>query len=156
VTYSTLSGNTGSSGGGIFNFAALILSNSIVAGNSAHLNYADIDGSYSDYGGNQASSNSSSTSTIAIHLALLANYGGPTPTMLPLPGSPAICAGLAGNIVSGWTDQRGFANTNTTYTGYILQNPCVDAGAVQTNYQSVQFTNAGSGYTAAVNQPAAP
>ena len=82
-------------------------------------------------------------------LAPLGNYGGPTPTMLPLPGSAAICAGSTTLIPTNLaTDQRGFPRLNSTYTG----NPCVDAGAVQTNYQSVQFTNAASGYSAVVNQ----
>ena len=56
------------------------------------------------------------------------------------PGSPVICTGNSSNLdafVS--TDQRGFARLNTTYTGYSDSNPCLDAGAVQTNYQSIQF-----------------
>jgi hypothetical protein len=77
--------------------------------------------------------------------------------MVPLPGSPAICAGLSANILPGvTTDQRGYPNTNTTYTGYSSNSPCVDSGAVQTNYQSVQFSNAGSGYSGTVNQPVSP
>jgi hypothetical protein len=43
-------------------------------------------------------------------LATLGNYGGPTRTMVPLPGSPAIDAGSNALIPSGvTTDQRGFS-----------------------------------------------
>jgi hypothetical protein len=49
------------------------------------------------------------------------------------------------------TDQRGFANENTTYTGYSATAPCVDAGAVQTNYTSAQFV--GAPYVANANTP---
>ncbi|MGD0630866.1 MAG: choice-of-anchor Q domain-containing protein [Terracidiphilus sp.] len=65
-------------------------------------------------------------------LTALGNYGGATQTMLPQPGSAAICAGAVGDIPVGvTTDQRGFARTNSTYEGGTV---CVDAGAVQTNY----------------------
>ncbi len=65
----------------------------------------------------------------------LGNYGGPTQTMLPQPGSAAICAGSASAVPSGiTTDQRGFP----------LDTSCVDAGAVQTNYLTVT-TKADSG-----------
>jgi hypothetical protein len=85
--------------------------------------------------------------------------GGPTQTVLPLPGSPAICLGSPSPVLAGDTDQRGFPRPNTTYAGHSSTNPCVDAGAVQTNYQSMQFTNAGNtGYSgtvgAAVSNPA--
>ena len=69
------------------------------------------------------------------YLAPLGNYGGPTQTMIPLPGSTAICAGLISQIASGITfDQRGFGDTNIVYPGYSVDGPCVDAGAVQTDY----------------------
>ncbi|WP_433969590.1 Ig-like domain repeat protein [Tunturiibacter gelidiferens] len=74
-------------------------------------------------------------------LAPLGNYGGPVQTMLPLPGSAAICAGSAALLpLRLTTDQRGFART-TNYSINETPTVCVDAGAVQTNYQSVQFTN---------------
>ena len=77
--------------------------------------------------------------------------------MLPLPGSPAICVGSSALVPTGLTtDQRGLPRLNTTYTGYSGTNPCLDLGAVQTNYQSVQFTNAGSGYRALANQTTSP
>jgi hypothetical protein len=80
--------------------------------------------------------------------------------MLPLPGSPAICAGSAPLDPAGLgTDQRGFPRLNTTYAGYSASTPCLDLGADQTNYQSVQFGSL-SGYSGtagyAVSTPAAP
>ena len=162
VINSTVSGNLGAAGGGgIYNLYAtsLTLSNSIVAGNMNILTPGDdCDGC-----GTQTASNLISTPGTMIDpmLASLGNYGGPTQTMLPVPGSPAICLGSAALASSLTTDQRGYPRINTSYAGYSAANPCVDAGAVQTNFQSVQFTNAGnSGYSttinAAVDEPAAP
>lgn len=132
ISNSTVSGNKANSyGGGIDSVAAPTMTNSIVAENSA-ATYADI---YTNSGGaidpsNIASIDPSGTSQIATLLAPLSNYGGTTPTMIPLPGSPAICNGLVSDITAGTTtDQRGYPRT-TSYA----QTPCVDAGAVQTNY----------------------
>jgi hypothetical protein len=67
----------------------------------------------------------------------LGNYGGLTQTMLPLPGSAAICAGVAPTLITPTlsTDQRGVAIPNTTYA----TTPCFDVGAVQTAY-ALAFT----------------
>jgi hypothetical protein len=153
VTNTTISGNTAGSGGGIYNAGTLTLSNStifansaadggglvtigsgesgvatlansIVSGNTATSN-ADVDasaGTLTNNGGNF-------TGVSGIGLAALANNGGPTQTLLPLPGSPAICGGTVVNATGLATDQRGDPRT-TTYTS----GACVDAGAVQTNY----------------------
>jgi hypothetical protein len=69
-----------------------------------------------------------------INLGPLANNGGPTQTMLPLPGSPAICGGIIANASGLASDQRGFSRT-TTYGS----TSCVDSGAAQTNY-ALAFT----------------
>ncbi|HEY1646661.1 MAG TPA: Ig-like domain repeat protein [Terracidiphilus sp.] len=134
----TVSGNTsGRYGGGIEEGggSSLTLANSIVAGNSANSRYADVGAvSFTNNGGNQASNSTSTTSTINASLAPLGSYGGPTQTMLPLPGSPAICAGALGNVGSVTADQRGDART-TNYGA----TTCVDAGAVETVY-SLTFT----------------
>jgi PKD repeat protein len=62
------------------------------------------------------------------NLAPLGNYGGPTHTMPPLPGSPAIGAGsLAANTFT--NDQRGYPRT---------QNGMIDIGAVE--LPTLQFT----------------
>ncbi|MBI5774529.1 MAG: SBBP repeat-containing protein, partial [Verrucomicrobia bacterium] len=57
-------------------------------------------------------------------LAPLGNYGGPTKTMPPLPGSPAIDAGSDTATNSFATDQRGFTRLSGTH---------VDIGAVEAN-----------------------
>lgn len=77
----------------------------------------------------------------AAKLSSLGNYGGPTQTMIPLPGSLAICRGIASGLAPGViTDQRGLPNTNASYSGYSSGTPCVDAGSVQTNY-ALSFTS---------------
>jgi hypothetical protein len=127
----TLSGNSAAdSGGGIFNYRGTIaLKNTIVAGNSGGLgadiyNYTGV-----TYGGANLVQTVDNSGTItgpapltnAPNLAPLGNYGGPTQTMPPLPGSPAIGAGsVAANTFS--TDQRGYPRT---------QNGLIDLGAVE-------------------------
>ena len=61
------------------------------------------------------------------NLAPLGYYGGPTPTMPPLPGSPAIGAGVYEGLFG--TDQRGYPR---------VQNGQFDLGAVE--LPRVQFT----------------
>jgi len=148
LTNVTISGNSaGTTGGGVYIFSgAVTVTNTIAAGNTASSN-ADIAGTYTDGGGNLVG-------TAGINLAPLANYGGPTQTMLPLPNSPAICAGTANALTM---DQRGFP---VGASGYCTSGK-IDSGAVQTNYTAIQFTNAGAnGYASAVNSavafPAAP
>jgi predicted outer membrane repeat protein len=163
VTNSTFSGNTSSvasgQGGAIlnstfFNTAALTVNNSIFSGNTAYqgggvynettANAAD-NVFYNNLGnGIEDDCNSCTTNTGAVSgdpmLAPLANNGGPTQTMISLPGSSAICAASAALIPGGVTaDQRGEPNQNTTYPGYSALTPCVDAGAVQTNY-AIEFS----------------
>jgi hypothetical protein len=72
--------------------------------------------------------------------------------MLPLPGSAAICASPISVLPAGTTtDQRGFARLNTSYSS----SSCLDVGAVQTNYQSMQFAAASySGTLGAAISPA--
>jgi uncharacterized repeat protein (TIGR02543 family) len=148
VSNSTFSGNSAAAGGGIFNNDTLTLSNSIVAGNTTAPGAEECNNC-----GTQSSYNLIGGPTL---LAPLGSYGGPTQTMLPLPGSPAICAGSAALDPAGLLyDQRGFPRLNTAYTP---GTPCLDLGAVQTNYQSVQFAqSAYSGIPGvAISTPAAP
>jgi CSLREA domain-containing protein len=119
VIGSTIANNTAGTGGGIHNDGGTVsLANSILSGNSG----GDFSGgpTYSNNGGNEIS-------VSGISLAPLGNYGGPTQTMIPLPGSAAICA-INPSTATG-ADQRGEPRT-TTY-GAIT---CQDSGAVQTNY----------------------
>ena len=82
-------------------------------------------------------SNSGAVTGSNTFLAPLGYYGGTTQTMMPLPGSAAICAGTAANATAAslTTDQRGNPRSTTAYSS----TACVDAGAVQTAY-SLQFS----------------
>jgi hypothetical protein len=137
VINSTISGNEmrikaesgvtagpGSGGGGISGVSTL--ENTIVSGNTASVGSNDYEGNYTDYGGNLVGE-------ADIQLASLGNYGGLTQTMIPLPGSPAICYGVLSNVKADRlnTDQRGLPR-KTHYKE--IHAACVDAGAVETNY----------------------
>jgi predicted outer membrane repeat protein len=153
VTDSTIFGNSANGGanaspgglyrGGIYNAGgqgSVTLANSIVSGNTTVQSGGtgsgtphDIDAvSYSstDQGGNLVGyANGSTVNTAAINLLPLGSYGGSTQTMLPQPGSPAICTGLSANLPGGvTTDQRGGPLPANCPTGYV------DSGAVQSNY----------------------
>ena len=134
---------TGALGGGILlsrPSIAVIAANSIVAQNSASAvapataNGADVDGTITDNGGNVIGTSTTGTSNLNPMLAPLGNYGGPTQTMIPLPGSAAICAGTSANAAAAsiTTDQRGGPFDAACASG------SVDAGAVQSNY-SIAF-----------------
>ena len=154
MMYSTVAGNTATSSGGIYNNsgAAMTAVNSTFAANTGTgpgvfssgalvLNNSLFDASAECSG---SGCTAAGGNVLGASVAPLGSNGGPTPTVLPLPGTAAICGGSAKALplfVS--ADQRGFGNENTTYTGYSATAPCVDAGAVQTNYTSVQFTGAG-------------
>ncbi len=137
IASSTISGNTGGAvnvqpGSDLITSnlvpVALTVTNSVLSGNTPNGSESDCD----DYpngcptngeGGNIVGANA--------QLAPLANYGGPTQTQPPLPGSPAICTGVIADIPSQTTtDQRGFPRTTT----YGSNPPCLDSGSVQTNY----------------------
>lgn len=131
VSNCTVTGNTAAGTGGGIDVSVgqtLKLTNSIVTNNDSGAPLPDLQGTYTDGGGNE----------IAIGPAGLApfgNYGGPTQTVIPLPSSPAICAGLQANVSPiVFSDQRGLPNMNSTYPGYSVSSPCIDSGAVQTNY----------------------
>ena len=127
---STISGNVadGAGGGLYINGGTVTLANTVVSGNAAP-NNADLGGSYSDNGGNVVGGTAS--------FASLGSYGGPTQTMLPLPGSAAICAGTLANATAAVIsfDQRGYGFDPNCPAGSGL----VDAGAAQSSY-SLAFT----------------
>jgi CSLREA domain-containing protein len=140
VANSTFASNTGT-GGGIFNSGALAITNSI------------LDAAAECSGTGCPATSGSGNVVGATKLAGLGSYGGTTPTILPQPGSSAICGGTVALIPTLVTnDQRGFANENITYAGYSATAPCIDAGAVQTNYTSVQFAGVGP-YVGNANTP---
>jgi predicted outer membrane repeat protein len=102
----TVSGNSArTSGGGILkNSGSLASNNTIVAGNTAPA-APNISGTFT------GTSNITSGNP---GLAPLGNYGGPTQTMPPLPGSPAIDGGGTTILT---TDQRGFPRVSTPDIG---------------------------------------
>jgi hypothetical protein len=122
LSHCTITGNTAppGAGSGIASFgsssAETFVSKSIVAGNT----HSDVDlvtdtsvnsfvsEAYNIIGtGNALSAFSSDVTNVAdAGLTQLANFGGPTLTMLPLPGSPAIDTDLSASIAL--FDQRGF------------------------------------------------
>jgi BspA type Leucine rich repeat region (6 copies)/Concanavalin A-like lectin/glucanases superfamily len=127
----TVAGNsaTSGSGGGIYNnIGTLVLSNSIVAGNSLDDVYGSFTGSHNLTSGDPA-------------LAALGDYGGPTQTMPPLPGSPAIDAGDDSATNTFAFDQRG--------PGFPrLSGVHVDIGAAEYQVSSeFSFTTNGASIT---------
>lgn len=147
ITNSTFAGNTSGSGVGSGIYDTSALGNSLSLANTLIQDDATGAECYSQVNSGACTGTGSGNlilaNTVTGSLAPLSNYGGGTPSILPLPGSAAICAGNPKLLLSGFsTEQRGFPNENTTYTGYSTTCPCVDAGAVQTNYTSVQFLGA--------------
>ena len=141
VVSNNVPGGLGEGGaGGIANYGTLTLLNSIVAGNSSWdiYNYDTL-----TYGGPNivqsvvTSYRSTATGPAPINaaplLAPLGYYGGPTQTMPPLPGSPAIDGCTSGTSFA--TDQRGFPR---------VVGPFVDIGAVEFQASPV-VTDADSG-----------
>ena len=136
VSNSTLSGNSSSTdGGGIYNTGAggvLNLSDSILAGNTASGNGPDFQTASSnasgtnligDVGNSTLQDNTGLSLIIATadpKLAPLSDYGGPTQTMHPLAGSPAI---RTGEDPTTRTDQRGFTLTGTPTIGAVKIGP---------------------------------
>jgi len=112
VSGSTLAANfAAASGGAIANPGALTIENSIVAGNSALIAAPNISGAIdTELGVNLiddlagiSPAPTGAVIVLAPDLAPLGRCGGPTPTMLPLPGSPAVDASATGLPA----DQRG-------------------------------------------------
>jgi predicted outer membrane repeat protein len=159
-------GGTGSAGGGIYAGGTLTLTNSIVAGDTNQTsNGQDISGtlvptsSYNVIGNgagmtgisNGVSGNQVGTTASPVDAELSSlqynGAGATVQTLIPLPGSPAICAGLTSKIPSGvTTDERGFPLATPSY----CTSGQIDAGAVQTNYTSVAFVQQPAGSTASV------
>lgn len=133
IRNSTLSdNNANTSGGGIYNSAGTVLINDVLLGNNTGAGGPDMDntsspGTLTTDGKNLLSdlsdSGLSAGSTVIVGdplLSDLGDHGGPTQTMYPLPGSPAIDAG--GTTDPGGTDQRGFTR---------FFNGALDIGAVE-------------------------
>lgn len=127
INFCTFTANSSAVGAGLnftTNAALTTLFNNIVAGNTG--GGSNIAGAYIATGGNLTNGSP--------QLAPLGNYGGPTPTMPPLAGSPAIDAAAASAFT---LDQRGFPR---------VIGPAPDLGAAEffvTN--AVVSTTANSG-----------
>jgi hypothetical protein len=134
VLHSTVTGNQAFNGagcGGIGNYSGTVtLYNSIVAGNFAVNSATNLDQTITFTGVNLTNGTPL--------LAPLGNYGGPTPTMPPLPGSPAIDGATNGTTFT--TDQRGLSRIVGTFA---------DLGAVEgvfnPDFPLVNVTQLGSG-----------
>jgi hypothetical protein len=132
LTNCTVSGNTATTafGGLESSSGTLTLTNTIVAGNAGG---ADLDsaspfsGTNNLIGGNPL-------------LAPLNNYGGPTQTLAPLPGSPAIDAGTSTGAPT--TDQRGLGRVGT-----------VDIGAFESQGFTLTAVAGGTSQTASILTP---
>lgn len=138
ISNTTITGNHGTIGAAISvqGNPVVTITNSTIASNASDDDY-EINGIaaspsltisnsiLSTIGFSYTSSNNIFNTT---NLTALGNYGGPTQTMLPLPGSAAICAATVSNNQT-YADQRGATHASTYCTASQM-----DAGAVQTNY----------------------
>jgi hypothetical protein len=139
----TLVGNSAANAaGGIDNLASVYLTNSIVCSNTATTGNPNIVGTIYLY----SAANLVDTDPL---LAPLGNYGGPTQTMPPLSGSPAIDAGndsAAGGLTF---DQRGLPRFSGAHVdigaveiqppAIISTNPVVITGAAKLGNGTFQF-----------------
>lgn len=118
LTHCTISGNSATRAGALLFYGSPTLTNCIVAGNTAST-APDVYGispviqTGVNFIGNLAESGLTASATVLttaangpINLGPLASNGGPTQTMLPLAGSPAIDAAVSSTATS---DQRGVA-----------------------------------------------
>ena len=114
VVNSTIAGNRAGSYPGVFASGTVTVTNSIVAGNISYITpTGNCVGCILD-GNNIVDEDP--------QLSVLGSYGGVTQTLVPLPGSPAICTGAP---TADKNDQRGYDRPNDS---------CYDIGAVQTKY----------------------
>src|SRR5439155_18232868 len=116
---STFSGNSVGGAAGINNYGTLALTNTIVAGNTApFLPNLNLDSCGSFSGANNLTDGDP-------HLAPLGNYGGPTQTMPPLHGSPAIDAGRDSITNFLAADQRGYSRRSGAHVDIGAAEPQV-------------------------------
>jgi hypothetical protein len=164
ITESTFFGNTTSGDGGAIEnpnyFNSLTLNDDTISGNSATFSGSGLDlgegvsptinntiiaGNTAIAGAVNSDCNSCTITNGSVELGPLANNGGPTQTMMPLPGGVAIGAGDPTAAEAETIDQRGFSR---------LTNGVLDVGAVQTHYSSVSFVTQPS--NTVVNQTITP
>ena len=128
---STVSANSAGDGGGIYALFPVTLTGTIVAGNVApgdsDINSVPNLGDHDLIGGDPG-------------LAPLGDYGGPTPTMALLSGSPALGGGVTISGVS--TDQRGFTRGSSIDIGAFQASGSLSPQPLVVN---VAADSAGSG-----------
>ena len=132
----TVTGNNAANGGGIYadGSANVTVTNTIVAGNSSDI-IGPVSGSYNligtgGSGGLTDGVNGNQVGVANPGLSSLGDFGGPTLTMVLLPGSPGIDAGTSTGAPA--TDQRGFSRIGQ-----------VDIGAFEAGLPLVVNTIAG-------------
>src|ERR1044071_9162559 len=135
------------SGGGISSYAGVFMANSIVAGNTAP-SAPDCQGSFdSRYdligntnGASGFNPNYGDLINVDPMLGPLQDNGGPTPTMAPLQGSPAIEKGKAVGL---YTDQRGLPRPvdNPNVSNALYYGTAFDIGAVEVQPGSLVVLN---------------
>ena len=148
LTHCTFSGNSaGGAGGAVDNYLSVVnVTNSIIAGNNSSGGSPDI------YNWGSSTVNVGGTNivpglvnggilagpgtvlTSAPLLASLGNYGGPTQTMPPQPGSPAINGGNDAGAIGIVADQRGYPRASGAH---------VDIGAVEVQIANPPYSLAG-------------
>jgi predicted outer membrane repeat protein len=105
--------------------SAPIVENTVIAGNAAIQGQAN-----PDCFGCAAATQGGDLIGGTANLGPLANNGGPTLTMMPLPAGNLIGLGVPADTADS-SDQRGFSR--------IASNSSIDIGAVQSHYSSVSF-----------------
>jgi hypothetical protein len=170
LTSCTVTGNASSTSqpGGLEADGSVTLTDTIVAGNTTSGSPGDIGGSMGVSGGsNLIGTGGSGGLTPDNHnllnvdnpvLGSLGNYGGPTPTIPVLPGSPALNAGTAGDGFPG-TDQRGKGPVGAPDIGAFQSQKFTMATAAGSTPQKTQLGTAFANPVAVIftpNNPAEP
>jgi hypothetical protein len=140
--YSNGPDGVGQGGGVTIASGSAVFNNTVISGDQADRSFNDISGtakptsSHNLVGVGGGLANGVNGNKVGINnpqLQPLGWYGGPTQTMLPLPGSPVIDAGSISLIPAGIkTDQRGFPRTrgNTVDIGSVEFGGVVITGTV--------------------------
>ncbi len=143
----TIAGNAATAGGGLSNSGSVTLDNTIVATSTTGGdidNTSTLKGSHDLIGDGSELAHFTNSRMGNPLFASLGNYGGPTPTMALLPGSPAIDAGVA--IISGvmipTTDQRGEARVGGVDIGSFESQGFRLTPVANSTPQSTPFTTA--------------
>jgi len=129
LTNVTLSGNSAEVGGSISSAAPISLTNTIVANSPSSGNCSAALGGAENLSSDNTCGFGAGRDNVDVLLSPLGNYGGPTLTQLPIPGSPAIDYGI--DIGCPSTDQRGLPRPAGLRCDVgAVERQAVDAGSV--------------------------